>query len=266
MRIRVITVATFAAALGLALVVLPALPASAKGLSSSQINNLEKTLNQHNKVTFEATYTAVSSSNPKQTITIAQAPPKSYFGTGPTSSVVNTGKATYFCSQNSGNSGSTGSTGGTGNSGNSGNTVSTTTTTKAATVQCLKESGTSPLLGIEDLFSPTAAIAALNEAKVGAIARAEGVHISSSSGKYAGQSATCFTVSKRGTGAGKYCVTSQGILAYASTANNAANNYFELTKYTAHPSSSLFTLPAGATTVTTPSIPDVSIPSDVSIP
>jgi hypothetical protein len=133
-------------------------------------------------------------------------------------------------------------------------------------VQCLKESGTSPLLGIEDLFSPTAAIAALNEAKVGAIARAEGVHISSSSGKYAGQSATCFTVSKRGQGAGKYCVTNQGILAYASTANNASNNYFELTKYTAHPSSSLFTLPAGATTVTTPSIPDVSIPSDVSIP
>jgi hypothetical protein len=265
MRIRVQTIATVAAALGLALVVLPALPASAKGLSQSQINNLEKTLNQHNKVTFEATYTAVSSSNPKQTITIAQAPPKSYFGTGPTSSVVNTGKATYFCSQNSGNSGSTGGTG------NSGNTGSTTTTTKAATVQCLKESGANPLLGIEDLFSPATALAALNEAKVTAIARAEGVHISSSSGKYAGQSATCFTVSKRGQGSGKYCVTNQGILAYATTANNGNNNYFELTKYTAHPSSSLFNLPAGATTVTTPSIPDVSIPdgsipSDVSIP
>jgi hypothetical protein len=132
-------------------------------------------------------------------------------------------------------------------------------------LQCIKESGSNPLLSFEDLFSPAAALAALNEAKVGAIARAYGVTVNSSSGKYAGQSATCFTVSRHGQGTGKYCVTSQGILAYVSTANNSKNNYFELTHLSSHPSSSLFNLPAGATTVTIPSIPDVSIP-DVSIP
>lgn len=234
MRTRVATSAlavAASAALGLAVAVLPALPASAKSLSNSQINQLENSLNHGKKLTFSATYTA-DNDGTKTTVTIAQAPPKSNFSSG-TSSIINNGKTTYFCSSSSGGS-----------------------------QQCITESGANPLLGLEDLFSPAVAVAALNEAKSGLVAKALGVHLSESSGNYAGQSATCFSVSEKGKGSGKYCVTKQGILAYATTSNNGSNNYFELTKYSSSPSSSLFTPPAGATTVTTPSLPDgITIPT-----
>ena len=113
MRTRVASsavAALAAAALGLAVVVLPALPASAKGLTQSQINAIEKNLNHGKKLTFSATYTAVNGSQ-KSTVTIAQAPPKSNFSSG-TSSVINNGKTTYICSAGGGgNSGSSGSSG-----------------------------------------------------------------------------------------------------------------------------------------------------------
>lgn len=252
MRTRVASsavAALAAAALGLAVVVLPALPASAKGLTQSQINAIEKNLNHGKKLTFSATYTAVNGGQ-KTTVTIAQAPPKSDFSSG-TSSVINNGKTTYICSagSSSGGSGGSGSTGSTGSSG-------------AGKESCITESGANPLLSLEDVFSPAVALAALNEAKSQAIARSLGIHLSESSGNYAGQSATCFTVSERGKGSGKYCVTKQGILAYATTSNNGSTNYFELTKYTSNPPSSLFSPPAGATTVTTPSLPPgVTIPT-----
>lgn len=234
MRTRVLTLVA-APGLALALVVLPALPAAAKQISESQIKALQNELNKNNHLTYEATYTAVNGGQ-KETVTIAQAPPKSYF-TASTGSVINNGKTTYFCSQKSSGSGE----------------------------QCITESGTSPLLGLEDLFSPTAALAALSEAKEGlvskSIARVLGVNVSTSSGNYAGQSATCVTVSARGKGSGKYCVTDKGVLAYATTSNNPNGNYFQLTKYASNPSSSLFSPPAGATTVTIPSsVSGVSIP------
>ena len=94
MRTRVLTLA---AAVGLALVVLPALPASAKGLSQSQINALENNLNHAKKLTYQVTYTSTESGK-TSTITIAQAPPKSNFTTSDGSSVISTGKATYYCS------------------------------------------------------------------------------------------------------------------------------------------------------------------------
>ncbi|HEY6471494.1 MAG TPA: hypothetical protein VIY26_01295 [Acidimicrobiales bacterium] len=248
MRTRVASsaVAALAAALGLAVVVLPALPASAKGLTQSQINAIEKNLNHGKKLTFSATYTAVNGGQ-KTTVTIAQAPPKSDFSSG-TSSVINNGKTTYICTAGS-SSGGTGSTGSTGSSG-------------AGKESCITESGANPLLSLEDIFSPAVALAALNEAKSAAIARSLGIHLTESSGNYAGQSATCFSVSERGKGSGKYCVTKQGILAYATTSNNGSTNYFELTKYSSSPPSSLFSPPAGATTVTTPSLPaGVTIPT-----
>jgi hypothetical protein len=261
MRTRVATSAVAVAAttaLGLAVVVLPALPASAKGLTQSQINAIEKNLNHGKKLTFSATYTAVNGSQ-KSTVTIAQAPPKSDFSSG-TSSVINNGKTTYICSAGSGggNSGSTGSTGSSGSTGSTGSTGSS----GGGKESCITESGANPLGSLEDLFSPAVALAALNEAKSAAIARSLGIHLTESSGNYAGQSATCFSVSERGKGSGKYCVTKQGILAYATTSNNGSTNYFELTKYSSNPPSSLFSPPAGATTVTTPSLPaGVTIPT-----
>jgi hypothetical protein len=258
MRTRVASSAAVAAAaaLGLAVVVLPALPASAKGLTQSQINAIENNLNHGKKLTFSATYTAVNGSQ-KTTVTIAQAPPKSDFSSG-TSSVINNGHTTYICSAgSSGGSGSSGSTGSTGSS-------------SGGKEQCITESGANPLLSLEDVFSPAVALAALNEAKSASIARAYGIHLTESSGNYAGQSATCFSVSEKGKGSGKYCVTKQGILAYATTSNNGSTNYFELTHYSSSPSSSLFSPPAGATTVTTPSLPKgvstPSLPPGVTIP
>ncbi len=112
MRTRALTLA---ATVGLALVVLPALPASAKGLSQPQIKALENNLNNAKKLTYQVTYTSTENGK-TSTITIAQAPHKSNFSTSDGSSVISTGKATYYCSPNSSsNSGSTG-----GNSGNSG--------------------------------------------------------------------------------------------------------------------------------------------------
>ena len=79
------------------------------------------------------------------------------------------------------------------------------------------------------------------------MSRLLGIKVSSSSASFAGQSSTCVTVNVHGKG-GKYCVTKKGLLSYSGS----GANYFELTKYSATPPSSLFNLPAGATTETLP--------------
>jgi hypothetical protein len=248
--------ATLGAAAGLALVVLPALtalPASAKGLSQSQLKTLENNINNAKKLTYLVTYESVSGGK-TSTVTIAQSQGKSNFSTSDGGSVIGTGKKTYFCQPNSGNSGSTGNSGNSGNSG-------TTTTTKAGGVQCTSENGTSPLLGLEAAFSPTALLGVLNQDKSAAVARALGINVTTSSQTIAGQPTTCISATVHHQ-SGKYCVTKQGLLAYVGSSTGTV---FKMTKYSSKPPASLFVLPAGATTVTTPSIPDVSIP-DVSIP
>ena len=89
---------------------------------------------------------------------------------------------------------------------------------------------------------------ALAEAKEGLVSKLLGIKVSSSSASYAGQPSTCVTVSVHGKG-GKYCVTKQGILSYSGS---SSSDYFQMTKYSSKPPASLFTLPAGATTVTVP--------------
>ena len=105
------------------------------------------------------------------------------------------------------------------------------------------------MLGTEGLFSGAAALSIFSEAEESAIAKALGIKISQSSATFAGQPSTCVTVTRKGQGA-KYCVTKQGLLSYSG---ESKTDYFELTKYSAHPPSSLYTLPAGSTTVTIPS-------------
>lgn len=234
-----------AVVLGLALVVLPTLPASAKGLSNSQIQQLENKLNQAKKVTYSATYISSDGS----TVTIAQQSGKSNFSTSDGSSFINTGKKTYFCSK--GDSGNSGSSGNTGSSGNSGNTGSTTTTTKAGGLQCITEGGGNPLAGLVNAFSPTLLMSVLNEDKSAAVARALGIKVTTSTQKFAGQNATCLSATVRGK-TGKYCVTNQGLLAYVG---GTGGSTFKMTKFSSNPSPSLFKLPANATTVTIPSIP-----------
>ena len=254
MRTRLVTLV---AAVGLALVVLPAIPASAKGLSQSQIKAAETNINNAKKLTYQVTYESVDGGK-TSTVTIAQSQGKSNFTTSDGGSVIGTGKKTYYCQPNSSaNSGSTGNSGNSGSSGNSG----TTTTTKAGGVQCTSTSGTSPLLGLESAFSPTALISILNEDRSSVVARALGIKVTTSSQTIAGQPTTCVSATVHGQ-SGKYCVTKQGLLAYVGSNKGTV---FKMTKYSSKPSASLFVLPAGATTVTTPSIPNVSIP-DVSIP
>jgi len=252
MRTRVVAV-TVALGLG-SLVLVPALPASGRAASGPNLKALTNSINRAKKLTYLAQYTSVSGGQ-KTTVTIAQSPPKSNFSTS-SGIVINNGKTTYYCSSsstgNSGNSGTpsnSGNSGTTSNSGNSGNSgaSTTTSTTAKSSMQCLSVKGSNPLLGMEDLFSPTVALGALSEAKEGLVSRLLGIKVSSSSATFAGQPSTCVTVTVRGKG-GKYCVTKQGLLSYSGS----SSSYFELTKYSSKPPASLFSLPAGATTQTLP--------------
>jgi hypothetical protein len=220
MRIRP-AIALVALGLG-ALVLASALPAAAKPISPGSLRALTNSINRSKNLTYSATYTSVSGGQ-TTTVTIAQSPPKSNFSTS-SGSVINDGKSTYYCSTTSGKQ------------------------------QCLTVSGANPLLGLEDLFSPQLALGALGEAKQGLVSRLLGIKATASSATFAGQPSTCVTVTVRGK-VGRYCVTKQGILSYSGS---SSTSYFQLTKYSTSPSASLFTPPAGATTVTLPS--DVSIP------
>jgi len=154
MRTRLFSGVGVAVAVALALVVLPTLPASAKGLTNSQIQQLENKLNQGKKVTYSATYVSSDGS----TVTISQQSGKSNFTTSDGSSIINTGKKTYYCSK----------------------------------------SDTGSLGSLVNLFSPALLLNVLNEDKVSAEARALGIKVTTSSQKFAGQNATCLSATVRG--------------------------------------------------------------------
>ncbi|HXY26696.1 MAG TPA: hypothetical protein VEH82_00270 [Acidimicrobiales bacterium] len=225
------------ASLGLGvLAVLPALPASAKQ-SPFNAKALKNSINRTKNLTYEAQYSSVSSGQ-TETVTVAQSPPKSAFVTS-SGSVVNNGKATYYCGSGSGSSGNSGNSGNSG-SGNSGSASS-------SKVSCVSTSMSNPLLGLEETFSPQVVINALRTTVSGIIARALGVKVAYSSATYAGQPSSCMTISRRGQSV-KYCVTKQGILSYSGT----GSAYLELSKFSTSPPASLFQLPAGATVSTLP--------------
>jgi hypothetical protein len=195
-----------------------AVPASAsldKSISSSNLKTLENNLSKAKHLTYEVVYKSVSAGQ-TTTVTIAQAPPKSYFSTS-SSRIIDNGKKTYFCSS------------------------------QGASVTCLPSGTGNSLLGLEDIFSPAAALSAFSEAKEGLVSKLLGIKVNASSGSFGGQSSTCVSVTYHGKG-GKYCVTKKGLLSYAGS----SSSYFEMTKYSSSPPSSLFTLPAGATTETLP--------------
>jgi hypothetical protein len=234
---RLIISAALALGVG-AVAALPALPAAGKSISSSNLKALTNSINRAKHLTYMAEYTSVNGGQ-KETVTVAQQPPKSNFSTSG-GSVINDGKSTYYCSSN----------GGSGNSGNSGNSGSSGSSSSSGSSkqQCLSVHGTNPLLALENLLSPAVALSAFAQAKQGLISRFLGIKVSSSSETFAGQPSTCVTVTVHKKGA-KYCVTKQGILSYSGT---SSTNYFELTSYSSKPPSSLFSLPAGATTATVP--------------
>ena len=236
MRMRTVTMV---GALGLGTVLaVPALPASAKSISTLNLKRLTNDINHAEKLTYYAQYTQVSGGQ-RSTVTIAQSPPRSFLSTSSGSVIINE-NSTSYCASNSVSISISGNSGITSNSGNSGS--------KSSKQGCLTQKGANPLLGIEDALSPTAALGALAEAKEGLISKLLGIEVSSSSASFAGQPSTCVTVSGHGK-VGRYCVTKQGIISYAGA---SPSDYFQLTKYSSNPPAGLFTRPAGATTVTLP--------------
>ena len=209
--------------------------ASAKPISNANLKALTNSINRAKHLTYSATYTAVASGK-TSTVTIAQKPPKSNFSASG-GQVINNGKTTYYCSTN----------GGPGSTGTSGSTATDNSGTATGKTTCVSVHGSNPLLGLEDTFSPTLALRAFALARQGIVSRLLGTKASSSSATFAGQPSTCVSVSVRGRSA-KYCVTNQGVLAYAGT----ASDYIMLTAYSSNPPAGLFTLPAGATTQAVP--------------
>lgn len=182
--------------------------------SASKIEALTSSLQGAETATFKAVYT-VTSAGMTQTVTVEQAPPKSAFSTKG-ASVIDTGTATYYCTD-------------------SGQSV------------CLSAGTTNPLASLTQLFSPQTALTDLRAVQAEAAASASGYTVTFSSGSYAGQSTTCANVSGKGT-TEKYCVTKQGIFAYGSSATATLS----LTSYSSSPPASDFAIPAGATVDTIP--------------
>lgn len=204
-------VRTAAVGAGLLMVVGLATPALASSgrLSQSQLKALANRVSQSKKLTFEATYRTLGLGN-NETVVIAQAPPKSLLSIA-SGLVVDTGTKTYYCTSNGGND------------------------------SCVAAGTADPFLGIEEIFSPAATLAAFAQAKEGLVSRSLGIKTIESSATIAGQASTCITVTVKGT-ADRYCVTKQGVLSYSGS----RGDYFELTKYSASPRASLFRLPAGS--------------------
>ena len=187
-------------------------------------------------------------------MTIAQAPPKSYFGTS-SGSVINNGKTTYYCSissssGNSGNSGSSGNSGNCGNSGNSGNASSTTTTTSKRYGDVhLGEGFQLGPRGSRTSSARPSRSARCREAENSLPRRTRsGSRCPLPRRRSPASPRPASRVTVRGK-TGKYCVTKQGLLSYSGSSKSS---YFELTKYSSKPPASLFTLPAGATTADAP--------------
>ena len=76
------------------------------GGSSSQLKSFGSSIESAKNATFKAVYTSTSSGGGTETITLAQSPPKQVFSTtdssGSTSTLLNTGTATYSCDGSSG--------------------------------------------------------------------------------------------------------------------------------------------------------------------
>jgi hypothetical protein len=193
----------------------PAFASVDKSISAKNLKSLSKSVGNSKHLTFEATYVEVADGM-TTTVTIAQAPGESDFSTSG-ESVITNGTKTDYCS------------------------------TVSATPTCFAATGANPVANLENLFSPSVAVNAFKSAELSLGAHANGIKVTAASAKIAGQAVTCVTVTAHGQGE-KYCVTKQGLLAYAG---ETKSTYFELTKYSSSPPASLFTVPA-ASTVTLP--------------
>jgi len=123
----------------------------------------------------------------------------------------------------------------------------TTTTFCSSGGQCEQTTGTGtdPYASLIDLFN-----AGTVSGEIQAYAAAQGVSITPSTETHGGLSSSCFAYSKAGQ-AFKFCFSDHGILTYVA----APNGTFELTSFSTNVTSADVSPPAGATIVTTPSVP-----------
>lgn len=214
------------------------------------LKTLSAKIKKAKKATYSATFAWKTTSGKTQTIKVAQAPPKSFYQETATTSFVDTGTASYVCSKTeTGSAATSSSTSSTSATGATGATTTTTTTTAPkTTVVCIKEAAAdSPLAGFLDLFSATTIVTEFNAAESSIDEHILGYSVKVTSQTIAGQASKCVTVKVSGVGY-KYCVTSNGLLAYSGT----GKEYFELKSFSKSAPASDFQVPSGAKIETVP--------------
>jgi hypothetical protein len=192
---------------------------------SGEIGGLINKISSAKQLTFGATYSAVTSGSAAktETFTYAQMPPKSVFEVSGIK-VIDTGTATYSCSSASG------------------------------TPTCISEGTGDPLADTLNFITGDTALTALNALKTGIAQKLPNFSATYSTATYAGQSAQCVSGTES-TNTYKYCITDSGVLAYAAGTSTSGFGGLTLSAFSTNVSSSEFSLPPGATVVTTPSAP-----------
>ena len=168
--------------------------------------------------TFKVVY-EMSSGGTTQQVTFAQSPPKSAVITKD-ASVISDGTKTISCS-------------GTGSE-----------------VTCIDlGSGiSSPVAAITSLFDAKVVRSMIKGFEAQSVAKAAGVTIEESTKEIAGGTSSCVTVTTKGSKAGTWCVTAQGLVSYVQTPDSSLT----LVSYTTDVPASVFETPAGATVMTIP--------------
>jgi hypothetical protein len=181
----------------------------------SKLAGLSASLRNAQTAPYKATYSATYNGK-SETLTFEQDPPKSFFSASG-GEVIDTGTSTYFCST-------------------------------SGTITCLSASTQNPLASLLDVLSPKTTADSLSAAQSALAAKVSGYSATFSSQTFAGQPTTCVTITGS-SGAGKYCVTGTGQLAYVSS---SPSQVFEMTSYSSTVDQSDFSLPQGASVVTVP--------------
>jgi len=187
-------------------------------MSTVSVGSLTALSASSKSATFQAVYT-LTEAGKTSTITFSQSPPKYLFKLSSGVLSLNDGSHSYYCTSNK---------------------------------QCLQLSSQSPIQAQLSLFDGTVFQSTVNAYNVAApLLKLLHVNLTFSTATFGGQASQCMKVeyTKNSTSA-TYCLSSTGVLTYLS----AGGTTFTLTSYTTSPPASDFTVPAGYSTVTIPSV------------
>jgi hypothetical protein len=126
-------------------------------------------------------------------------------------------------------------------------------TTDSSPANCIvyASAGASPLASIMSVYDAATYVDNMKSWQGIMASGIAGFHLRFSAETFAGQPSQCATWQYQETA--KYCVTDKGLLAYVGgTSSSGTESSFELTNYSASPSTSDFDLPKGATFTTIP--------------